>query len=44
MFKLLVIGGYGVSIGLTYAILRATRPDWALRGTIFFAWNSAGDF
>jgi len=38
-FKLLVIAAYGVSVGLTYAILRATRPDWALRGTIFFAWN-----
>jgi hypothetical protein len=38
-FKLLVIAAYGVSIALTYLILRAYRPDWALRGTLFFAWN-----
>lgn len=38
-FKLLVIGAYGVSIGLTYGILRAVKPEWALRGTLFFAWN-----
>jgi hypothetical protein len=39
LFKLLVIVAYGISIALTYGILRATRPDWALRGTLFFAWN-----
>ena len=39
LFKLLVVLAYGVSVGLTYGILRAWRPDWALRGTIFFAWN-----
>jgi hypothetical protein len=38
-FKLLVMLAYGVSTGLTYLILRAYRPDWALRGTLFFAWN-----
>src|SRR5262249_7624223 len=39
LFKGLVVLAYGVSVGLTYAILRAWRPDWALRGTLFFAWN-----
>ena len=39
MFKLLVAVAYGVSVALTYGILRAVRPDWALRGTLFFAWN-----
>jgi hypothetical protein len=38
-FKLLVAVAYGVSVALTYGILRAVRPDWALRGTLFFAWN-----
>lgn len=38
-FKLLVILAYGVSTALTYLTLRAYRPDWALRGTLFFAWN-----
>jgi hypothetical protein len=39
LFKVLVVLAYGVSVGLTYAILRSWRPDWALRGTLFFAWN-----
>ncbi|HEX9990522.1 MAG TPA: hypothetical protein VGE45_18855 [Chloroflexia bacterium] len=39
LFKLLVVVAYGVSVALTYGILRASRPDWALRGTLFFAWN-----
>ena len=38
-FKALVIIPYMISVGLTYAILRAWRPEWALRGTLFFAWN-----
>lgn len=38
-FKLLVTVAYGISVALTYAILRVVRPDWALRGTLFFAWN-----
>ena len=39
IFKALVVVAYGVSVGLTYAILRAWKPEWALRGTLFFAWN-----
>ncbi|HYP39668.1 MAG TPA: hypothetical protein VEX13_04840 [Chloroflexia bacterium] len=39
LFKLLVVVAYGVSVALTYGILRAHKPDWALRGTLFFAWN-----
>jgi len=39
LFKVLVTLAYGISVGLTYGILRAWRPDWALRGTLFFAWN-----
>lgn len=39
LFKALVTAAFGVSIALTYAILRATKPDWALRGTLFLAWN-----
>ncbi|MFL5732720.1 MAG: hypothetical protein ACJ78Q_05920 [Chloroflexia bacterium] len=39
VFKLLVTVAYGVSVALTYGILRVVRPDWALRGTLFFAWN-----
>jgi hypothetical protein len=39
LFKVLVLVPYIVSVGLTYGILRALRPDWALRGTLFFAWN-----
>jgi hypothetical protein len=39
LFKLLVLIAYGVSVALTYGILRVIRPDWALRGTLFFAWN-----
>jgi hypothetical protein len=39
LFKLLVVVAYGVSVALTYGILRAYKPDWALRGTLFFAWN-----
>ena len=38
-FKLLVIAAYGVSVSLTYAILRTAKPEWALRGTLLFAWN-----
>lgn len=38
-FKLLVILAYLISIGLTYGILRTLRPEWALRGTLLFAWN-----
>ena len=38
-FKLLVIGAYGVGTLLSYGILRAIKPDWALRGMLFFAWN-----
>jgi hypothetical protein len=39
LFKLLVMLAYGVNVALTYGILRVIRPDWALRGTLFFAWN-----
>lgn len=39
LFKLLVMVAYGINIVLTYGILRASKPDWALRGTLFFAWN-----
>jgi hypothetical protein len=39
LFKLLVVVAYGVSVALTFGILRAYKPDWALRGTLFFAWN-----
>ncbi len=39
IFKLLVAAAYGVSVALTYGILRTLRPDWALKGTLFFAWN-----
>ncbi|MDQ3928833.1 MAG: hypothetical protein M3328_06765, partial [Chloroflexota bacterium] len=39
LFKLLVIAGYVISVALTYGILRVVKPDWALRGTLFFAWN-----
>lgn len=39
LFKVLVTVAYGISIALTYGILRTIRPDWALRGTLFFAWN-----
>ncbi len=39
LFKLLVMVAYGISVALTYGILRVTKPDWALRGTLFFAWN-----
>jgi hypothetical protein len=39
LFKSLVVVAYGVSVGLTYAILRAWKPNWALRGTLFYAWN-----
>jgi hypothetical protein len=39
LFKLLVMLSYGVNVALTYGILRAWKPDWALRGTLFFAWN-----
>lgn len=39
LFKLLVTAAYGVSVALTYGILRVVKPDWALRGTLFFAWN-----
>jgi hypothetical protein len=39
LFKLLVTVAYGISVALTYGILRRVRPDWALRGTLFFAWN-----
>lgn len=39
LFKLLVMLSYGANVALTYGILRAWKPDWALRGTLFFAWN-----
>jgi hypothetical protein len=39
LFKLLVMASYGANVALTYGILRLIRPDWALRGTLFFAWN-----
>lgn len=39
LFKTLVTVAYGASVALTYGILRSVRPEWALRGTLFFAWN-----
>jgi alpha-1,6-mannosyltransferase len=39
VFKVLVSVAYGIGVALTYGILREIRPDWALRGTLFFAWN-----
>ncbi len=39
LFKALVLVPYTVSVGLTYAILCSLKPEWALRGTLFFAWN-----
>jgi hypothetical protein len=39
LFKTLVTVAYGASVALTYGILRSLKPDWALRGTLFFAWN-----
>jgi len=39
LFKALVIVPYAASIALTYGILRTLKPEWALRGTLFFAWN-----
>ncbi len=39
LFKVLVLVAYGINIALTYGILRVVKPDWALRGTLFFAWN-----
>lgn len=39
LFKLLVSVAYGIGVALTYGILRAVNPDWALRGTLLFAWN-----
>lgn len=39
LFKALVTVAYGASVALTYGILRSLKPDWALRGTLFFAWN-----
>ncbi|HUP27641.1 MAG TPA: hypothetical protein VM409_04335 [Chloroflexia bacterium] len=39
LFKLLVMLAYGVNVALTYGILRVSKPEWALRGTLFFAWN-----
>ncbi len=39
LFKVLVVLAYAASVGLTYAILRSWKPGWALRGTLFFAWN-----
>jgi len=39
LFKVLVMAAYGINIALTYGILRVVRPDWALRGVLFFAWN-----
>jgi hypothetical protein len=38
-FKLLVLLAHWVSIGLTYGILCSWKPNWSLRGTLFFAWN-----
>lgn len=38
-FKMLVMVAYGINIALTYGIVRVVKPDWALRGTLFFAWN-----
>lgn len=39
LFKGLVLAAYAVNVALTYGIMRVVRPDWALRGTLFFAWN-----
>lgn len=39
LFKVLVSVAYGLSVALTYGILRVIKPDWALRGMLFFAWN-----
>ena len=39
LFKLLTIAAYAGSAVLVYATLRAWKPEWALRGLIFFAWN-----
>ena len=39
LFKALVVLPYVASIALTYLILRTVKPEWALRGTLFFAWN-----
>ncbi len=39
LFKALVILPYVASVALTYGILRTFKPEWALRGTLFFAWN-----
>lgn len=39
LFKVLVLIPYVASIAFTYAILRTIKPEWALRGTLFFAWN-----
>src|SRR5436190_3193692 len=44
LFKLLVTVAFGISVALTYGILRAVKPDWALRGTLFFAWNPLAIF
>jgi hypothetical protein len=38
-FKCLVIFFFGISTLLTYLILRVLKPEWSLRGTLFFAWN-----
>ena len=38
-FKMLVMLAYAVSVGLTYVIMRTVKPEWALRGTLLFAWN-----
>lgn len=38
-FKLLVVLAYGLGIFFTYGILRTVKPEWALRGTLLFAWN-----
>jgi len=38
-FKILAVLAYGASTALTYLILRTLKPEWALRGTLFFAWN-----
>src|SRR4051794_8942013 len=39
LFKALVLVAYGANVALTYGIMRVVRPEWALRGTLFFAWN-----
>jgi hypothetical protein len=38
-FKGLVILAYAGAAALIYATLRRTRPEWAARGLLFFAWN-----